>query len=97
MFNLFISSLDLLQMFSDLANSHILHGDIRWANIVSAPKSPPGWQGHLCPKHGVRHQWRIIDFDLSGQTKRPISLLLAGYELELDQMLIELARGERME
>ena len=97
MFNLFISSLDLLQMFSDLANSRILHGDIRWANIVSAPKSPSGWQGHLCPKHGVRHQWRIIDFDLSGQTQRPISLLLAGYELELDQMLIELARGERME
>ena len=92
MFNLFISSLDLLQMFSDLGDSRILHGDIRWANIVSAPKSPPGWQGHLCPKHGVRHQWRIIDFDLSGQTKRPVPNLLAGYQLVLDQLLIQLAR-----
>ena len=97
MFNLFISSLDLLQMFSDLANSHILHGDIRWANIVSAPKSPPGWQGHLCPKHGVRHQWRIIDFDLSGQTKRPLPNILAGYRIVITQLLTELARGDLME
>ena len=81
-------------MFSDLGDSRILHGDIRWANIVSAPKSPPGWQGHLCPKHGVRHQWRIIDFDLSGQTKRPVPNLLAGYQLVLDQLLIQLARGD---
>ena len=81
-------------MFSDLGDSRILHGDIRWANIVSAPKSPSGWQGHLCPKHGVRHQWRIIDFDLSGQTKRPVPNLLAGYQLVLDQLLIQLARGD---
>ena len=81
-------------MFSDLSGSHIFHGDVRWRNIVSAPKSPPGWQGHLCPKHGVRHQWRIIDFDLSGQTKRPVPNLLAGYQLVLDQLLIQLARGD---
>ena len=94
MFNLFISSLDLLQMFSDLANSHILHGDIRWANIVSAPRSSSGLHGLRCPKHGVRHKWRVIDFERSKVTKTPPWRLQMGYERMTRQLLVELARGE---
>ena len=81
-------------MFDDLSEAKISHGDFRWPNIVSAPRSSEGLRGIRCPRHGVRHKWRVIDFERSKVTKTPPWRLQMGYERMTRQLLVELARGE---
>ena len=83
-------------MLDDLSEAGIQHGDFRWANIVNAPKSSSGFRGHRCPKHGVRHKWRFVDFERSKKTTSPAWRLMMGYERMTEQMLRHLARGDRM-
>lgn len=75
---------------------NIQHGDFRWANIVSASRSSSGLRGHRCPKHGVRHKWRIIDFELSKVTVGPPWRLQLGYERMTRKLLHDLAMGVEM-
>ena len=72
---------DVLQVVNDLGEMSIQHGDFRWPNIVSAPEAPPGVPGRRCPKHGVRHKWRIIDFELSRKIGSPLWRIRSGYKL----------------
>ena len=83
-------------MLDDLSEEGISHGDFRWANIVNAPKSSSGLRGRRCPKHGVRHKWRFVDFELSTKTTSPAWRLMMGYERMTEQMFRHLARGDRM-
>ena len=85
---------ELFQIFEDLSETNVQHGDIRWANIISAPRPTSGFRGRHCPKHGVRHKWRVIDFERSKVTKTPPWRLQMGYERMTRQLLVELARGE---
>ena len=88
---------ELLQIFDDLSETNIQHGDFRWANIVSAPRSTSGFRGRRCPKHGVRHKWRVIDFELSNLTKGPQWRLQMGYERMTLNLLEDIARGDGIE
>lgn len=81
-------------MFSRLSNLGIWHGDIRYANIVSAPKSLPGLRGHRCPEHGLhRHKWRIIDFELSRKPSWPAEHSDAQYQDAVRDLLRSAERG----
>ena len=83
-------------MLDDLSEAGISHGDFRWANIVNAPKSSSGLRGRRCPKHGVRHKWRFVDFELSKKTGSPAWRLMMEYEHTTDEMFRHLARRDRM-
>ncbi|KAF8531477.1 hypothetical protein JB92DRAFT_2850428 [Gautieria morchelliformis] len=53
---------DVHEIYSDMGRFGIQHMDIRWRNILAAPATD---QSIVCPYHGHRHQWRVVDFDLS--------------------------------
>ncbi|KAF8522509.1 hypothetical protein JB92DRAFT_2887325 [Gautieria morchelliformis] len=53
---------DLHEIYSDMGRFGIEHIDIRWRNILAAPATD---QSIVCPYHGHRHQWRVVDFDRS--------------------------------
>ena len=85
----------MYQIVSDLsAETAVEHGDFQWPNIVSAPEAPPGVPGRRCPKHGVRHKWRIIDFELSRKIGSPLWRIRSGYKLMAKELLRGLARGD---
>ena len=94
-FPLTLASRELYCMFSHLNALRISHGDVRWANIVSAPESPSGFRGHYCPHHGVDHPWRIIDFDLSTKSTKSPEDCHYHYTSMIDLLLLQLSRGLR--
>ncbi|KAF8516611.1 hypothetical protein JB92DRAFT_2909592 [Gautieria morchelliformis] len=53
---------DVREIYSDMGRFGIEHIDIRWRNILAAPAID---QSIVCPYHGHKHQWRVVDFDLS--------------------------------
>jgi hypothetical protein len=53
---------DLQEIYSDIGQFGIEHIDVRWRNILEAPTTHDGL---VCPFHGHKHQWRVIDFDHS--------------------------------
>ena len=85
---------DVLQVVNDLGEMSIQHGDFRWPNIVSAPEAPPGMVGSRCPRHGVRHKWRIVDFELSRKAKVPSRMMKVGYQRMVKDLFQALARGD---
>ena len=82
-------------MFSHLSALRISHGDVRWANIVSAPESPPGLRGRYCPHHGVDHPWRIIDFELSKKSPKSPDDCNYHYNSIIKLLLSDLSKGVR--
>ena len=59
---------DVTDIYEDLAHMHIWTSDIRYANILSAPPSPPGLPGRVCPIHNRVHEWRLVDFEDARET-----------------------------
>ena len=55
-------------MYTHLAILGIDHVDIRHANILYAPESPPGWPGLYSPFCGRSYRWRLIDFERARKT-----------------------------
>ncbi|KAF8510060.1 hypothetical protein JB92DRAFT_3119365 [Gautieria morchelliformis] len=53
---------DVREIYSDMGRFSIEHTDIRWRNILAAPATD---KSIVCPYHGHKHQWRVVDFDLS--------------------------------
>ncbi|KAF8461156.1 hypothetical protein JB92DRAFT_3072774 [Gautieria morchelliformis] len=53
---------DVREIYSDMGRFGVEHIDIRWRNILAAPATD---QSIVCPYHRHRHQWRVVDFDLS--------------------------------
>ena len=82
-------------MFSHLSSLRISHGDVRWANIVSAPEPPSGSHGRYGPHHDVDHPWRIIDFDLSTKSPKSPEDCHYHYTSMIDLLLLQLSRGLR--
>ncbi|OBZ72559.1 hypothetical protein A0H81_07412 [Grifola frondosa] len=54
---------DLWDVFFDLGRMSVEHRDMRYDNILCAPKSPLSFPGKKCPYHKRVHQFRVIDFD----------------------------------
>ena len=46
--------------------------DIRYADILKAPPSPPCFPGRMCPIHNHVHEWRVIDFEYAEETNIPL-------------------------
>ncbi|KAF8522500.1 hypothetical protein JB92DRAFT_2887122 [Gautieria morchelliformis] len=53
---------DVREIYSDMGHFRVHHIDIRWRNILAAPATD---QSIFCPYHGHKHQWHVVDFDLS--------------------------------
>ena len=62
---------------------------------MSAADPPPGTKARRCPKHGVRHKWRIIDFELSLRTPIPPRECNKHYHDILETFLMHLSLGHR--
>ncbi|KAI0051292.1 hypothetical protein FA95DRAFT_1602767 [Auriscalpium vulgare] len=59
---------DLVDAMEDLTCLSIVHGDIRWENILhatpdSSVASASTGAGIMCPRHQVIHHYRFIDFE----------------------------------
>ncbi|KAJ3742223.1 hypothetical protein DFH05DRAFT_1545105 [Lentinula detonsa] len=58
---------ELLAVLEDLNTVGILHGDMKFNNVMSRA-SESQWlslSSEVCPQHGRVHPWRLIDFDRS--------------------------------
>ena len=55
-----LSRPDVYEIYNDIGRLGIEHMDPHWRNVVKAPVTP---ESLVCPYHGHRHEWRIIDFD----------------------------------
>ncbi|KAG5641257.1 hypothetical protein DXG03_005651 [Asterophora parasitica] len=49
----------LRAMVDDIAQEGVYHNDITAFNILAVPES----SRTLCPRHNLRHKWRLVDFD----------------------------------
>jgi hypothetical protein len=56
-------SKDVHDIYDDFARMFVYPNDIRYANILGAPASPPGIPGLVCPFHNRVHEWRIVDLE----------------------------------
>ena len=64
-------SIELAEMYSHLSHLGVDHVDIRHANILEAPLSPPGWPSLVSPQTNYAYRYRLIDFDNATKTNRP--------------------------
>ncbi|KAJ3991467.1 hypothetical protein F5050DRAFT_1868176, partial [Lentinula boryana] len=55
---------ELLAVLEDLNTVGILHGDMKFNNVMSRA-SEPWLSSEVCPRHRRVHPWRLIDFDRS--------------------------------
>ena len=58
--NIFCNRPDVREIYSDLGEFGVEQIDIRWTNILAAPTTHDSF---VCPYHGHKHQWRVVDFD----------------------------------
>jgi hypothetical protein len=72
---------DIHEIYSDLGQFGVEQVDVRWSNILA---SPTPQYNLVCPYHGYKHHWRVVDFDRSRKSN-----------FTLDQ--IEGAQGSRIE
>ena len=62
---------------------------------MSAPETSSSFKGRRCPKHGVRHKWRLIDFEMGMKTTTPRDLCEDRYSSMIETLLMQLAVGHR--
>ncbi|KAF8476531.1 hypothetical protein JB92DRAFT_3134404 [Gautieria morchelliformis] len=82
--------LDVLAIYSDMGRFGVEHMDIAWRNIVAAPATQ---ESIVCPYHGHKHQWRIVDFDRSRKSNFPLDQIEYGSNSWLRNILKNLAKG----
>ena len=67
--------------------------DIRYANILSAPPSPPGVPGLVCPFHNRIHEWRRVDLEYAQETNLKPVIPAFWVESRLRKILDHLPEG----
>ncbi|KAF8508909.1 hypothetical protein JB92DRAFT_3120439 [Gautieria morchelliformis] len=60
---------DVHEIYIDMGRFGVEHMDIAWRNIVAAPTTQ---ESIVCPYHGHKHQWRVVDFDRSRKSNYPL-------------------------
>ncbi|KAF8522504.1 hypothetical protein JB92DRAFT_3094221 [Gautieria morchelliformis] len=81
---------DVREIYSDMGRFGIEHMDIRWRNILAAPATD---QSIVCPYHGHKHQWRVVDFDRSRKSNFSHSHIESSADGWLRTMLDGLEEG----
>ncbi|KAF8499493.1 hypothetical protein JB92DRAFT_2980986 [Gautieria morchelliformis] len=81
---------DVHEIYSDMGRFGIKHMDIRWRNILAAPATD---QSIVCPYHGHKHQWRVVDFDLSRKSNFSHSRIESSADRWLQTILDGLEEG----
>ena len=82
-----------MEMYLHLSDLGIEHTDIRHANILYAPESPPGFPGLPSPFTGKTYRWRLIDFSSSYKTNETVEHMQECYEDYVDRLLLLLPQG----
>ncbi len=80
-------------MYSHLSRLGIDHIDIRHANILEAPLCPPGWPCLVSPVTNMAYRYRLVDFDNSRKTDRPLHVFNLYYEQYVKRILVGLPLG----
>ena len=62
---------------------------------MSVPETSSSFKGHRCPKHGVRHKWRLVDFELAVKTSTPREVCEERYGSMIKTLLMQLGVGYR--
>ncbi|KAK7677863.1 hypothetical protein QCA50_019175 [Cerrena zonata] len=62
---------DLDSVMQDMVETGILQLDLRWNNILSAREDDDDSYS-VCPRHNVKHVWRLIDFDRALRVELPL-------------------------
>lgn len=57
----FVRRTDIEAVLEDVAENGLVHGDVTVWNLLQY--DGPEVDKQCCPRHGVMHQWRLIDFD----------------------------------
>ena len=70
---------DVDDLYDDLAHMRVWTDDIRYANILRAPQSPPGLPGRICPFHNRVHEWRLVDFEHGQETNVSLAVVEETY------------------
>ncbi|KAK7685342.1 hypothetical protein QCA50_011706 [Cerrena zonata] len=60
---------DLPLVLKDMVESGVMQHDLRWNNVLHARED----DDTICPRHKVKHLWRVIDFDRSLVAGVPLS------------------------
>lgn len=84
-------------MYTHLALLGIDHVDIRYANILQAPESPPGWPSLVSPHSHAPYRWRLVDFERSRKTNRNLEKSIFHAKGWLSRVLDNLPFGDIVE
>ncbi|CAL1706326.1 unnamed protein product [Somion occarium] len=85
---------ELDEMYSDLAKLGVDHVDIRYFNILRAPEPLPDLPSLPSPFTQRTYNWRLVDFDNSFKTNRPLNMWFGYYHCVLDRLLANLPYGD---
>ena len=85
---------DILDLFKEISSLGISNSaDVRYANVLRAPTSPPGLPSLVSPFTLRRHDWRIIDFEMAEKSGLTLKWLISEHEETMRIILNCLERG----
>lgn len=84
---------DLWGIIRDLAELGIGHHDLRYDNLLMAPRSPPGLPSMPSPYSGRSYGLRVIDFDYAYKYNMPKDRLSASSSSFVDLVLDNVPEG----
>ncbi|KAJ3786842.1 hypothetical protein GGU10DRAFT_350619 [Lentinula aff. detonsa] len=77
---------ELLMLLEDLNAVGIVHGDIKFNNILS--RASESWlSSEVCPRHKQVHSWRLVDFDRSFKITQPMTFVTSSDLARPDTMM----------
>ncbi|KAH7875526.1 uncharacterized protein C8R40DRAFT_1104453 [Lentinula edodes] len=86
---------DMKDACSDLTNLRIIHGDLRWANMLSVLEG--GLPSLPSPFTGKTYGWRLIDFDRAERTTQNLPCIQRSYDEYLNRVLESIPWGDPVE
>ncbi|KAJ3930363.1 MAG: hypothetical protein NXY57DRAFT_1012294 [Lentinula lateritia] len=86
---------DMKDACSDLMNLRIIHGDLRWANMLSVLEG--GLPSLPSPFTGKTYGWRLIDFDRAERTTQNLPCVQRSYDEYLNRVLESIPWGDPVE
>ncbi|KAF8479899.1 hypothetical protein JB92DRAFT_3042634 [Gautieria morchelliformis] len=85
---------DIHEIYSDLGQFGVEQMDVRWCNILAAPTPQ---YSLICPYHGHKHHWRVVDFDRSRKSNLKHRQIEVAQETRIQRLLFGLTIGHVVE